>query len=93
MEVYQPGAIVVCAGADSLSGDKLGCFNLSLQVRAPVGWRGMAGWMGADMWVNMHANPNPNPNPSPVYLLCGGVKCMELGTIIRTSFEDLSTIV
>lgn len=31
MELYQPGAIVVCAGADSLSGDKLGCFNLSLQ--------------------------------------------------------------
>eukprot|EP00887_Chlorella_sp_A99_P004939 scaffold4.g4939.t1 len=30
MEVYQPGAIVVCAGADSLSGDKLGCFNLSI---------------------------------------------------------------
>ncbi|KDD73808.1 histone deacetylase, partial [Helicosporidium sp. ATCC 50920] len=31
MEMYQPGAIVICAGADSLSGDKLGCFNLSLQ--------------------------------------------------------------
>ena len=33
MDVYQPGAIVVCGGADSLSGDRLGCFNLSLQVR------------------------------------------------------------
>jgi histone deacetylase 1/2 len=32
MAKYQPGAIVVCAGADSLSGDRLGCFNLSLQV-------------------------------------------------------------
>ena len=32
MEMYQPGAIVVCGGADSLSGDRLGCFNLSLQV-------------------------------------------------------------
>jgi acetoin utilization deacetylase AcuC-like enzyme len=31
MEMYQPEAIVVCSGADSLSGDKLGCFNLSLQ--------------------------------------------------------------
>lgn len=31
MEIYQPEAIVVCSGADSLSGDKLGCFNLSLQ--------------------------------------------------------------
>lgn len=32
MEMYQPSAIVVCGGADSLSGDKLGCFNLSMQV-------------------------------------------------------------
>lgn len=31
MEMYQPAAIVVCGGADSLSGDRLGCFNLSLQ--------------------------------------------------------------
>jgi acetoin utilization deacetylase AcuC-like enzyme len=31
MAMYQPEAIVVCSGADSLSGDKLGCFNLSLQ--------------------------------------------------------------
>ena len=30
-ELYQPGAVVVCGGADSLSGDKLGCFNLSIQ--------------------------------------------------------------
>ena len=34
MEVYQPGAVVVCGGADSLSGDRLGCFNLSLQGHA-----------------------------------------------------------
>lgn len=31
MDRFQPGAIVVCGGADSLSGDKLGCFNLSMQ--------------------------------------------------------------
>ncbi|GIL69817.1 hypothetical protein Vretifemale_631 [Volvox reticuliferus] len=31
MEMYQPGAIVMCCGADSLSGDRLGCFNLSLE--------------------------------------------------------------
>ena len=34
MDIYQPGAIVVCGGADSLSGDRLGCFNLSLQGHA-----------------------------------------------------------
>lgn len=31
MEVYQPGAVVIQCGADSLSGDRLGCFNLSLR--------------------------------------------------------------
>jgi len=31
MEVYQPGAVVLQCGADSLSGDRLGCFNLSLK--------------------------------------------------------------
>lgn len=29
IDVYSPGAIVLQCGADSLSGDKLGCFNLS----------------------------------------------------------------
>lgn len=31
MEVYQPEAIVLQCGADSLSGDRLGCFNLSVR--------------------------------------------------------------
>ncbi|CAN6452418.1 unnamed protein product [Victoria cruziana] len=30
METYQPGAIVLQCGADSLAGDRLGCFNLSI---------------------------------------------------------------
>ena len=30
VEVYQPGAIVLQCGADSLAGDRLGCFNLSI---------------------------------------------------------------
>ena len=38
MERYQPEAIVLQCGADSLSGDRLGCFNLSL-----TGRRGGAG--------------------------------------------------
>lgn len=32
--MYQPEAIVMCCGADSLSGDRLGCFNLSLEGHA-----------------------------------------------------------
>jgi len=31
MEVYRPGAVVLQCGADSLSGDRLGVFNLSLR--------------------------------------------------------------
>ncbi len=34
MERFQPGAIVLQCGADSLSGDRLGCFNLSLRGHA-----------------------------------------------------------
>lgn len=34
MEVYQPGAIVLQSGADSLAGDKLGVFNLSTKGHA-----------------------------------------------------------
>jgi hypothetical protein len=34
MEVYQPGALVLQCGSDSLSGDRLGCFNLSVRGHA-----------------------------------------------------------
>ncbi|GHP12359.1 histone deacetylase [Pycnococcus provasolii] len=34
MERYQPGAVVFQGGADSLSGDRLGCFNLSIKGHA-----------------------------------------------------------
>lgn len=34
METFQPGAIVLQCGADSLTGDRLGCFNLTLKGHA-----------------------------------------------------------
>jgi histone deacetylase 1/2 len=34
MKVYQPNAVVLQAGADSLTGDRLGCFNLSMRGHA-----------------------------------------------------------
>ncbi len=34
MEMFQPSAIVLQCGADSLTGDRLGCFNLTLQGHA-----------------------------------------------------------
>ncbi|KAL4243085.1 Histone deacetylase [Abortiporus biennis] len=34
MQVYDPGAIVLQCGTDSLSGDKLGCLNLSMRGHA-----------------------------------------------------------
>jgi histone deacetylase 1/2 len=34
VEIYQPGAIVLQCGADSLARDRLGCFNLSIDGHA-----------------------------------------------------------
>ncbi|KAG9151652.1 hypothetical protein Leryth_001959 [Lithospermum erythrorhizon] len=34
MDVYQPDAVVLQCGADSLAGDRLGCFNLSVKGHA-----------------------------------------------------------
>ncbi|KAI7821138.1 histone deacetylase Clr6 [Kickxella alabastrina] len=34
METYRPGAVVMQCGTDSLSGDRLGCFNLSMKGHA-----------------------------------------------------------
>ncbi|KAJ3226526.1 histone deacetylase [Clydaea vesicula] len=34
MEFFRPGAVVLQMGADSLSGDRLGCFNLSMKGHA-----------------------------------------------------------
>ncbi|KAK4402443.1 Histone deacetylase 6 [Sesamum angolense] len=34
MEFYQPDAVVLQCGADSLAGDRLGCFNLSVKGHA-----------------------------------------------------------
>ena len=34
MEMYRPTAVVLQCGADSLAGDRLGCFNLTLQGHA-----------------------------------------------------------
>ncbi|KAJ7360865.1 histone deacetylase RPD3 [Mycena albidolilacea] len=34
LEVYRPSAVVLQCGADSLAGDKLGCFNLTMQGHA-----------------------------------------------------------
>lgn len=31
MQVYQPGAVVMCCGADSIAGDRIGVWNLSLK--------------------------------------------------------------
>lgn len=35
MEFFRPGAVVLQMGADSISGDKLGGFNLTLEGNTP----------------------------------------------------------
>lgn len=34
MEIYRPGVVILQCGADSLAGDKLGCFNLTMNGHA-----------------------------------------------------------
>lgn len=34
METFQPSAVVLQCGADSLTGDRLGCFNLTVRGRS-----------------------------------------------------------
>ena len=36
MEHYQPSVVVMCCGTDSLSGDRVGCWNLSIRGHAAV---------------------------------------------------------
>ena len=36
MEHFQPSVVVMCCGADSLSGDRVGCWNLSIKGHAAV---------------------------------------------------------
>lgn len=36
MEKFQPSVVVMCCGADSLSGDRVGCWNLSIKGHAAV---------------------------------------------------------
>ena len=37
MAHYQPGAVVLCCGADSLSGDRVGCWN-GMWKGSRLGW-------------------------------------------------------
>ena len=64
MELYQPGAIVMCCGADSLSGDKLGCFNLSIQ--AGGGGAGGGGGGGRGRQARGAAARSSRPTRAPV---------------------------
>ena len=36
MDKFQPSVVVMCCGADSLSGDRVGCWNLSIKGHAAV---------------------------------------------------------
>ena len=36
VQVFRPSVVVLCCGADSLSGDRLGCWNLSIRGHGAV---------------------------------------------------------
>ena len=62
MKVYQPGAIVLQCGADSLSGDRLGCFNLSLNGHAEC----VKFVLQQNVQPRTPAHPHPCP-PAPLH--------------------------
>lgn len=53
MQSYQPSAIVLQCGTDSLAGDKLGCLNLSMRGTSPFVY---LHWHSSDSVVKGHAN-------------------------------------
>ena len=65
MEMYQPSAVVLQCGADSLSGDRLGCFNLTIRgTHAHV--------VENDKWLLLEATNHAHSVVSP-----GHAKCVE----------------
>lgn len=51
METYDPSAIVLQCGTDSLSGDKLGCLNLSMRGRVGCRSIGFFAYPGQDTLI------------------------------------------
>ncbi|CAI9771731.1 unnamed protein product [Fraxinus pennsylvanica] len=84
MEVYQPDVVVLQCGADSLAGDRLGCFNLSVKGHAdclrflrsfnvPLMVLGGGGvveihTLGTKLWRNIGFAPSFQSITSPTYL-------------------------
>lgn len=65
MEMYQPSAVVLQCGADSLSGDRLGCFNLTIRgTRTHIA--------DNDKWTLIEAT-----NHAHSVVLPGHAKCVE----------------
>lgn len=46
METFQPSAVVLQCGADSLTGDRLGCFNLTVRGRSQDMTGNVVIWQG-----------------------------------------------
>ena len=59
MEMYRPTAVVLQCGADSLAGDRLGCFNLSLRGEAGECLRGLG--ERPTMHVQLHCTQDVLP--------------------------------
>lgn len=79
MDFYRPGAVVLQCGADSLAGDKLGCFNLSLEGASILSLSLMPGHAECARFVKSFN--------LPTMMLGGGGYTTYVGTLILLSLQ------
>ena len=70
MDVYRPSAIVLQCGADSLAGDRLGCFNLSLKGKRKRERAILSLSDSLSFFLPFHPPLSPSLPPSPGHAEC-----------------------
>ncbi len=69
MKWYQPGAVVLQCGADSLAGDKLGCFNLSMNGECHSRLRSYRGYHLGMLAQSSSTHTHSSPSCSSSFVL------------------------
>lgn len=90
VETYLPGVIVLQCGADSLAGDRLGCFNLSIDGIALIQFDSFSGCIF--MVIDLLDSPNFTNRTCRVCQICQKVQFAFTGLFILFLYlEDLTT--
>lgn len=90
VETYLPGVIVLQCGADSLAGDRLGCFNLSIDGIALIQFDSFS--VCIFMVIDLLDSPNFTNRTCRVCQICQKVQFAFTGLFILFLYlEDLTT--